>query len=261
MTEQTYAHLLVESPEEGIALVRLNRPEVLNALNDALMDELAAALQQLDKDDSVRCIVLTGSERAFAAGADISEMAEAAPFDLLKREKLLRWQDVGSIKKPLIAAVSGYALGGGLDLALACDTIVASETARFGAPEVQLGVIPGGGSTQRLTRAIGKARAMELILTGRHFKAPEAEQMGLVCRVVPVEEYLSAALQLARDIAQRPPLAVRLAKAAVQQADEAPLATGLEYERQLFHLLFASEDQREGMAAFLAKRQPKWQGR
>ncbi|HLS88864.1 MAG TPA: enoyl-CoA hydratase-related protein [Sphingobacteriaceae bacterium] len=257
----SFEHLLVEFPEDNIALVRLNRPQVLNALSVALLRELEAVLGQLDADDAVGCIVLTGSERAFAAGADLKEMAGFTPMDLQLGELLRPWDRVGLVEKPIIAAVSGYALGGGFELALACDTIVAAESARFGLPEVQLGIMPGAGGTQRLLRTIGKARAMEIILTGRHITAAEAEAMGLVCRVVPEEECVAAALALARDIAQNAPLAVRLAKRAILHAEDAPLSAGIEYERQLFHLLFASEDQKEGFDAFLNKRKPQWRGR
>lgn len=250
--------MTVESP---IATVTLNRPQVLNALNAPLMAELADALTRLDGDDAVRCIVVTGSERAFAAGADITEMAGASPVEMLTRNNLARWDLIRRISKPLIAAVSGWALGGGCELAMACDMIVASETAKFGQPEINIGVIPGAGGTQRLTRALGKARAMELVLTGEPLGAAEAHARGLVNRVVPVELYLEEAQNLARAIAARPPVAVRMAKDAILKAQDLSIEEGLNYERRLFYLLFATEDQKEGMAAFLEKRPAVWKGR
>ncbi|HUS15176.1 MAG TPA: enoyl-CoA hydratase-related protein [Chloroflexia bacterium] len=259
-TAPSYQFIRVRT-DEAVGVVQLYRPEVLNALSTALIDELIAALQAFDGDESVRCIVLTGNDRAFAAGADIKEMAEAGTVEMLQRDNLARWERIRGIKKPIIAAVSGFALGGGNELAMSCDMIIASETAMFGQPEINIGVMPGAGGTQRLTRAIGKARAMEMILTGRQMTAREAERAGLVTRVVPVEAYLDEALRVAREIATKAPLAVRLAKAAVNKAYELPLREGLEAERQAFYTLFSSEDQKEGMRAFVEKRKATYQGR
>lgn len=242
-------------------LIQLNRPQQLNALNATVMEEVVIALEAFDQNDDIGCLVITGSERAFAAGADIKEMADATAVDMLLRDSIKRWDRVRQIKKPVIAAVSGYCLGGGCELAMTCDLILASESAQFGQPEVNLGVMPGAGGTQRLTRAIGKSKAMELVLTGRTMSAREAEQLGLVARVVPVEVYLDEALKLANEIAARPPLAVRLAKEAINKAFETSLGDGLDYERRLFYLLFATADQKEGMRAFVEKRSPHWQGR
>lgn len=255
-----YEHLLVER-EEGIAVVRLNRPKVLNALSTPLMTELVEALEALDADDAVRCIVLTGNERAFAAGADIGEMADASAVEMLKRNQFARWERIRKVRTPLVAAVSGYALGGGCELAMMCDMIVASESARFGQPEILIGIIPGAGGTQRLTRAVGKALAMEIILTGRQITAREAHAAGLVNRVVPNELYLESATQLAREVAARPPLAVMMGKDAVLKAYDMTLEAGLDAERKNFFLLFSTEDMREGMAAFLEKRPPQWKGK
>lgn len=242
-------------------LIQLNRPQQLNALNAVVMEEVVIALEAFDQNDDIGCLVITGSERAFAAGADIKEMADATAVDMLLRDSIKRWDRIRQIKKPVIAAVSGYCLGGGCELAMTCDLILASESAQFGQPEVNLGVMPGAGGTQRLTRAIGKSKAMELVLTGRTMSAREAEQLGLVARVVPVEVYLDEALKLANEIAARPPLAVRLAKEAINKAFETWLGDGLDYERRLFYLLFATADQKEGMRAFVEKRSPHWQGR
>jgi enoyl-CoA hydratase len=252
---------ILTSIENGCALVQLNRPEVLNALNMALMAELVDALEVLDKDDQVRCIILTGNEAAFAAGADIKEMANATAVEMLLRDQFARWDRIRKIKKPLIAAVSGFALGGGCELAMACDIIIASETARFGQPEISIGVMPGAGGTQRLTRAVGKVRAMEMVLTGRTISAAEAFDAGLLTRVVPREMLLAEAKRVAAEIAAKPPVAVRLAKEAVLKAFDASLEGGLEFERKNFYLLFATEDQKEGMAAFAEKRKPAWKGR
>ena len=249
------------SIENGYATVQWNRPEVLNALNTALMAELTDTLEALDKDDQVRCIILTGNEAAFAAGADIKEMAEASAVEMLLHDQFARWDRIRKIKKPLIAAVSGFALGGGCELAMACDIIIASETARFGQPEINIGVMPGAGGTQRLTRAIGKARAMEIVLTGRFITSREACDAGLVNKVVPNEAVMDEARRLAHEIASRPPVAVRLAKESVLKAFDTTLEGGLEFERKNFYLLFASEDQKEGMKAFTEKRKPAWKGR
>lgn len=252
----------VAGPVEGVALVTLDRPEVRNALNGPLMVQLVDALETLDADAACRCIVLTGAgERAFAAGADIKEMAEATPVTLTIANNFARWERIKRIRTPIVAAVRGYALGGGCELAMACDMIVAGEDAQFGQPEIRIGVIPGAGGTQRLTRAIGKAKAMEMILTGRTMGAREAEAHGLVTSVVPAEETLEAALALAARVASMPALAVLAAKEAIERAYELPLSGGLEFERRNFFLLFSSEDQKEGMAAFIEKRSPEWKGR
>ncbi|HEX6606681.1 MAG TPA: enoyl-CoA hydratase-related protein [Chloroflexia bacterium] len=245
----------------AVGIVQLYRPEALNALSNALMDELIAALQAFDADEAIRCLIITGNDRAFAAGADIKDMADAGTVEMVLRDNLARWERIRAIKKPIIAAVSGYVLGGGNELAMTCDMIIAGDTAVFGQPEINIGVMPGAGGTQRLTRAIGKARAMEMILTGRTMTAHEAYAAGLVTRVVPREVYLDEALRLARDIATKPPLAVRLAKQAVLKAYELPLREGLEAERTAFYTLFSSEDQKEGMRAFIEKRKPTFQGR
>ncbi len=242
-------------------LIQLNRPQQLNALNVTVMEEVVTALEAFDQDEGIGCIVITGNPRAFAAGADIKEMAQATAVDMLLRDSVKRWDRIKQIKKPVIAAVSGYCLGGGCELAMTCDLIIASESAQFGQPEVNIGVMPGAGGTQRLTRAIGKSKAMEMVLTGRSMGAHEAEQLGLVARVVPVEVYLDEALKLANEIAARPPVAVRLAKEAVNKAFETALSEGLDYERRLFYLLFATADQKEGMRAFIEKRPAEWQGR
>jgi enoyl-CoA hydratase len=248
-------------PEPPIAVVQLNRPKVLNALSPKLITELVGALESLDQDDSVRCIVVTGNERVFAAGADIAEMADQTVSDQILSGWLRTWARIRDVRKPLIAAVSGYALGGGCEVAMTCDMIVASESARFGQPEINLGIIPGAGGTQRLTQAVGKVRAMEMILTGKQITAQEAERIGLVNRVVPVETYLEEAKALAREIATRPPVAIMLAKEAVNKAFELSLSEGLELERRNFYMLFGTEDQKEGMKAFKEKRRPEWKGR
>ncbi|HET9681824.1 MAG TPA: enoyl-CoA hydratase-related protein [Candidatus Limnocylindrales bacterium] len=247
---------------DGVALVVLDRPEVLNALDFALIAALTDALEALDRDPACRAIVITGAgDRAFAAGADITELAIQTPTSLVVDDQFHRWERIKRIRKPLIAAVRGHALGGGCELAMTCDLIVAGEDARFGQPEIKLGVMPGAGGTQRLTRAIGKAKAMEVVLTGRTMDAREAEAHGLVTTVVPAEQTVPEALELAARIAAMPPVAVLAAKAAVNRAEELPLEAGLEYERRSFYLLFDTEDQKEGMAAFAEKRKPTWRGR
>ncbi len=256
----TYQFILTET-HQNVGLVRFNRPKELNALNSILMEEMLTALEAFDHDAVIGCMVVTGNERAFAAGADIKEMAGAGTVEMLLRDNISRWDRLRKIKKPVIAAVSGYCLGGGNELALACDMIVASETARFGQPEINIGVMPGAGGTQRLTRAVGKAIAMEMVLDGRMLTAEEAYRWGLVNRVVPVEVYLDEALGLAQSIAGRAPLAIRLAKEAVNNAFETYLADGLADERRAFYMLFATEDQKEGMAAFIEKRKAEWRGR
>jgi enoyl-CoA hydratase len=247
---------------DGVALVTLDRPEVLNALDYQTLGELVEALEALDRDESVRCVVLTGAgDRAFAAGADIKEMADATPVTMSVANNFARWERLRRIRVPIIAAVRGFALGGGCELAMACDMVVAADDATFGQPEIKLGVMPGAGGTQRLTRALGKAKAMEMILTGRNVSAAEAYERGLVSRLVAREATVPEALALASEIAALPPLAVRAAKEAVNRAYELSLEAGLEFERRNFFLLFASEDQREGMAAFIEKRKPTWKGR
>ncbi len=246
----------------GVALVTIDRPAALNALSSVVVHRLAEACRALAADPTCRVVVFAGAgTRAFAAGADIAEMAGETAVDLVAGGRFEEWSAIADLPVPTIAAVRGYALGGGLELALSCDMLVLGDDARLGQPEITLGVMPGAGGTQRLTRAIGQARAMELILTGRTFDAAEAERAGLVTRVVPAAETLDAALDLAATIASMPPLAVRAAKQAVRQAAELPLSAGLRLERQLFYLLFATDDRREGMAAFLEKRAPAWSGR
>jgi enoyl-CoA hydratase len=251
-----------DGPVDGVALVTIERPDVLNALSFDLLDALADALAGLDADPTCRAIVLTGSgTRAFAAGADIRELAVQTPVSLLVEDRFAAWERIAATRKPVIAAVRGFALGGGCELAMSCDLIVAGDDAQFGQPEINLGVMPGAGGTQRLTRAIGRARAMDLVLTGRTISAGEAEAMGLVSRVVPADETLTAALDLARTIAAKAPIAVLAAKEAVRLAEELPLSAGLRHERRAFFALFASDDQGEGMSAFVEKRRPEWKGR
>jgi len=248
--------------EPPIATVQLDRPEVLNALNEKLMDELVAALEGLDDDPEIRCIVLTGSEKAFAAGADIKEsFVEATPASMLAQDLTSRWERVRKIRTPIIAAVSGYCLGGGCELAMTCDIIVASETARFGQPEVNIGIIPGAGGTQRLTRAVGKYRANDIILTGRMVKADEAKAIGLAAQVYPAATWLDDAKALARTIAEKPPIAVRLATEAIDLAWNSTLDAGLEFERKAFYLLFSTEDKKEGVDAFVNKRKAVFKGK
>jgi len=254
--------ILVErQPEDRTALLRLNRPKQLNALNGAVMDALCSELEALDRDDTVRAIVVTGNERAFAAGADIGEMATATPVEMLLTNRIGQWDRIRGITKPVIAAVNGWALGGGCELAMTLDLIVAGEGAKFGQPEITIGVIPGAGGTQRLTRAIGKSKAMAMILTGESITAREAESAGLVAMVTEDELCVEDALALAAKIAEKSPIALRLAKEAVNAAHEMSLTDALAHERRLFYLLFASDDQKEGMAAFLEKRTPDFTGR
>lgn len=252
---------IILTKEAGFALIQLNRPEVLNAINMKLMEELVFTLEELDKQDDVRCIIITGNEKAFAAGADIKEMAEASAMEMLQRDQFARWDRIRKIKKPIVAAVSGFALGGGCELAMACDIIIASESAKFGQPEINLGVIPGAGGTQRLTRAVGKYKAMEMILTGSMITAEEAKQWGLVVKVVPNDNLIEEAKNLAKAVASKPPVAVRLGKEAVLKSFDTTIEGGLEFERKNFYMLFASEDQKEGMEAFVAKRKAEWKGK
>jgi enoyl-CoA hydratase len=256
----SYTTILTET-RGRVGLITLNRPQAMNALNRTLLSELVSALTAFDSDEAVGAMVITGSQRAFAAGADIKEMAEASPVEMLTSSFVELFDGIRNVRKPVIAAVSGYALGGGCELAMSCDMIVASETAKFGQPEVTIGVIPGAGGTQRLTRAIGKALAMEMVLNNRMLTAGEAAQFGLVNRVVPVERFLEEALALASEVAGRAPLAVRLGKEAVNKAFELSLTEGLEAERRAFYMLFATEDQKEGMKAFVEKRKAEWKGK
>ena len=261
MTTPTYETLLVRT-EGPVGIITLNRPKQLNALNDQLMDELSAALAAFDADGDIGCIVLTGNDKAFAAGADIAAMARYTFSDVFGSEYITRnWEALRRVRKPVIAAVAGYALGGGCEVAMMCDIVIAADNARFGQPEVKIGVIPGAGGTQRLPRAIGKAKAMDLVLTGRMMDAAEAERCGLVSRVVPLDKLMEEALAVATAIAAQPRLAVLAAKEAVNRAFEGPLADGLMYERRLFHAMFATDDQKEGMAAFLDKRPPQFRHR
>jgi enoyl-CoA hydratase len=253
--------LVERQAEQRTALVRLNRPKQLNALNGAVMDALCDALEALDADDEIRAIVVTGSHRAFAAGADIGEMADASPIDMLRGNRIGQWDRVRRVSKPVIAAVNGWCLGGGCELAMTLDLIVAGEGAKFGQPEIGIGIIPGAGGTQRLTRAIGKSKAMRMILTGEPITAREAEAAGLVAQVTTDELCVEDALALAATMAQKSPLALRLAKEAVNAAFEMSLTDAVAHERRLFYLLFASEDQKEGMQAFLEKRAPDFHGR
>src|SRR6267378_3788868 len=248
--------LVLVDRADPVAIVLLNRPQQLNALSGALMEELVAALQELDEQESVRCIVLGGNERAFAAGADVAELAAGTPVSLYQDRRLEHWDAIRAVRTPLVAAVSGFCLGGGCELAMACDVIVASETAKFGQPEINLGVMPGAGGTQRLTRAVGKAVAMDMILSGRMLGADEARDLGLVARVVAREAWLDEAKRAAAEIASKGPIAVRLAKEAVDQAFEVPLSAGVEFERRAFYLARASEDATEGLTAFVQKRTP-----
>ena len=249
-------------PVDAVALVTIDRQEALNALSFDLLDELAAELERLDRDPACRAIVITGAgTRAFAAGADVRELATQSPITLTVENRFAAWDRIGAIRTPTIAAVRGFALGGGCELAMSCDMIVAADDAQFGQPEIKLGVMPGAGGTQRLTRAIGKARAMELILTGRPMAASEAQAAGLVTSVVPADATVDAALDLAARIAAQPPVAVMAAKQAILRAHELSLSAGLDFERRAFFLLFASDDQSEGMAAFSEKRPPRWTGR
>jgi enoyl-CoA hydratase len=256
----TYETLLTET-RGAVAIVTLNRPKALNALNSTLMTELTDALSTLARDDKIGAVVLTGSEKAFAAGADIKEMQSIDFVDAYRRDFISGWEGVAAFRKPLIAAVSGFALGGGCELAMMCDFIIASETAKFGQPEITLGVIPGMGGSQRLTRAVGKAKAMDLVLTGRMMDAAEAERAGLVSRIVAPERLLDEAVAAAAKIASFPQAAVMMAKEAVNRALETTLTEGLRFERRLFHSLFATADQKEGMAAFAEKRPPQFSNR
>src|SRR5256885_16894647 len=256
-----YENILVET-RGRVGLATLNRPKALNALNDALMNELGDALARFDADAGIGAIIVTGSDKAFAAGADIGAMKDSAYMDVYKGEYITRnWERVKSVRKPIIAAVAGYALGGGCELAMMCDIIIAADTAKCGRPEIKLGLIPGAGGTQRLPRAVGKAKAMDLVLTGRMMDAAEAERSGLVSRVVAADKLIDEALACAAQIAEYSLPSVMMAKQAVNRAYESPLAEGMLFERRLFHSLFATGDQKEGMAAFVEKRKPKFKHR
>jgi enoyl-CoA hydratase len=260
--QNTTEALILTETHGRVGLVRLNRPRQLNALNDALMDQLGAALLAFDADDEIGAIVVTGNEKAFAAGADIAAMAKWDYMDVYRSEYITRnWETLASVRKPVIAAVAGYALGGGCELAMMCDIVIAADSARFGQPEIKLGVIPGAGGTQRLPRAVSKAKAMDLCLTGRMMDAEEAERAGLVSRVVPADRLLAEAIEAATVIAANSLPSVMLAKESVNRAYETTLAEGILFERRVFHSLFATEDQKEGMAAFVEKRKPAFRHR
>jgi enoyl-CoA hydratase len=256
----SYENILTRT-DGRVGIVQLNRPQALNALSRELMAEVMQALEAFDTNPEIGCLIITGNERAFAAGADIKQMVNASPADMLDNPFIDYWDRLRRISKPIIAAISGFALGGGCELAMACDLIVASETAKFGQPEINLGVIPGAGGTQRITRAVGKALAMEIVLNGRFLSADEALRHGLINRVFPVEVYLEEAVKLAAEIAARAPIALRMGKEAVNAAYEMSLQAGLAHERRLFYLLFSTEDQKEGMDAFINKRPANWQGK
>ena len=255
------AHEILSETMGAVGVCRLNRPDKLNAINADLMMQLVEALERFDADENVRCMLVTGNERAFAAGADIGEMADASMVEMYYRNTLARWERIKKVQKPIVAAVSGYVLGGGCELMMNCDIIIAAEGTQFGQPEINIGVIPGAGGTQRMTRAIGKARAMDLILTGRFIDADEALRIGLISRVVPKEHFFDAAVKLCQELATKAPIALRFAKEAVLKTYEMPLAEGLEYERRLFYMLFGTDDQKEGMQAFIEKRKPAFAGR
>lgn len=257
MTETTYETIIIDSPAEGVGRIQLNRPKALNALNGQLTDEVFTAMEAFDADSATRCIILTGSDRAFAAGADIKQMAETSAVDMVS-DDFTDWSRMSNISKPIIAAVSGYALGGGCEMAMMADMIVASETAVFGQPEINLGIIPGAGGTQRLTHAVGKTIAMEMVLADRKLSAEEALKYGLVNRVAPIESYMDEAIKLAQKVASMSQIALRMAKDAVNKSFEVSLQEGLEFEKRNFYILFGTEDRTEGMNAFIEKRKPEW---
>ncbi|MGF7086550.1 enoyl-CoA hydratase [Kroppenstedtia sanguinis] len=258
---QLKSDFLKVSTEKGVGRIRLHRPEVLNALNRQMVADLVEQLESWDRDEHIGAILLLGGPKAFAAGADIEEMAQATAVEMLRLDPFVDWDRIRKISKPIVAAVQGYALGGGCELALACDLILASESAQFGQPEINIGVMPGAGGTQRLTRAVGKARAMEMVLTGKPITAQEAFQAHLINRVVPEEALEEEATKLAEELASKPPVALRLAKQAVSKAAEVGLTEGLDYEQKLFYFLFSTEDQKEGMQAFSEKRRPTFRGK
>jgi enoyl-CoA hydratase len=253
---------IIVSKEGLIGIITLNRPQAMNALSNKLVTEVISALSEFEKDDGVRCLVITGSERAFSAGADIKEMAEMSAIQMTMTGHFFPlWDKLGHYPKPIVGALSGFVLGGGLELSMSLDVLIASETTQLGQPEIDIGVMPGGGGTQRLTRAVGKSKAMEMILTGKRIGAEEAKTLGLVSRVVPKEAYLEEAKKVASEIASKSPVAIRLAKMAVNKAFEMGLTEGIDFERELFYLLFASEDKNEGMNAFVEKRKPDFKGK
>ena len=254
-----YTNLIV-TKEGNVGIVQLNRPKVLNALNSELMTELVDALEELDRSQDIRVIILTGGPNVFAAGADLREMVEATPVELILGRRFELWDRIRRIAKPIIAAVTGFCLGGGNELAMNCDIILASETATFGQPEVNVGIMPGAGGTQRLTRAVGKYKAMEMILTGNSISAEEAYRLGLVNRVVPRERVMEEARKVAKEIASKPPISIRAAKEAILRAQDTTLVLGLAFERKAFYMLFATDDRKEGMKAFLEKRKPTFKG-
>ena len=261
-THATQSEALILAETDGhVGIIKINRPKVLNALNPELMTMLATQMEAYDKNPAIHVILLAGSERAWAAGADIGDMAEQSAISMYERDQFATWDRIKRIKKPIIAAVSGFALGGGCELMMLCDIIIASDTAQIGQPEINIGVMPGAGGTQRLTKAVGKATSMDVILSGRFLSAQEALNAGLISRIVPREHWYSAALKLAHELAKKSPLALRIAKDSVLKAHETNLAEGLEYERKLFYMLFASEDQKEGMRAFVEKRKPSFKGK
>ncbi|MFY7998451.1 MAG: enoyl-CoA hydratase-related protein [Candidatus Kapaibacteriota bacterium] len=255
-----YDNIICSNPADGVGAVQINRPKVLNALNTKTMSEILHAMQGYDADPNIHCMILQGDERAFAAGADIREMSNSTAVQMMVRNPFSAWEDMRGIKKPIIAAVSGFALGGGCELAMLCDMIVAGDTAQFGQPEIKLGLIPGAGGTQRMTKALGKARTMDIVLTGRNMSAQEAFDMGLVSRVVPAAEWFEGALKMAKEIAAMPPIAVREGKEAVLKSFDLSIEMGLEFERKNFYLLLTTDDAREGMKAFMEKRLPVWKG-
>jgi enoyl-CoA hydratase len=253
--------LILTTTDNHVGIITINRPRVLNALNPQLVEQLAAQLAAWDRDENIYVIVLTGSEKAFAAGADITDMAPRSTTEMYERDQFAVWDQIGRTKKPIIAAVSGYALGGGCELMMMCDIALASESAKLGQPEINLGIIPGAGGTQRLARAVGKAVAMDVILTGRTLSAAEALAAGLVSRVVPDGEHYNEALKLAHEMAAKGPIALKIGKEAVLRAFETTLSEGIQYERRVFYTLFSTEDQKEGMKAFMEKRRPEFKGR
>lgn len=257
----TEAPPILSETKDHIGIIRLNRPDKLNALSMALMVQLVEALERFDADASIYCILLTGNDRAFAAGADINDMAEASMVEMVHRNQFARWERIKRIQKPIVAAVSGFALGGGCELMMLCDIIIAAEGTKFGQPEINIGVMPGAGGTQRMTRAVGKAAAMDIVLTGRFITTEEALRLGLISRVAPREHYFEEALRVCDELCRRPPLALKFAKEAVLKAFETSLSEGLEYERKLFYMLFATDDQKEGMRAFVEKRPAAFAGR
>ncbi len=257
---ELYTNIIVEK-DENVGIVRLSRPRALNALSSALMKELLEALMNFENDESVHCIVLTGSDRAFSAGADIKEISDQSAVEAFKARNLEKFDAIQRITKPIIAAISGICFGGGLELAMACDILVAAEGARLGQPEINIGVVPGAGGTQRLTRVVGKYKAMEMILTGHQISAKEALAHGLISRVVPNESYFSEAMKLAKELSSKSQLALRVAKECVLESYESALSDGLQFERRNFYLLLSSEDKKEGMSAFLEKRKPSFKGK